>query len=138
MTKIIGAVALFFLVVSCQSPAPVTSQVTAVNNEGLLEGIATGKTDLIDLGHALNSKNPYWPGPGYEPFKFEFFATIEKDHVLSGKMAFDEHTGTHLDAPNHFVTGQVSVDKIPLKQLFGPAVVVDVRDKVAGNADYQL
>jgi kynurenine formamidase len=68
----------------------------------------------------------------------EFFATIEKDHVLSGKMSFDEHTGTHLDAPNHFVAGQVSVDKIPLKQLFGPAVVLDVRQKAASNADYQL
>jgi kynurenine formamidase len=97
-----------------------------------------GKTGIVDLGHPLNAKNPYWPGPGYEPFRFEIFATIEKDHVLSGRMQFAEHTGTHLDAPNHFVEGQVSVDKIPLQQLFAPAVVVDVREAVSGNPDYQL
>ena len=128
---------LFFLM-SCQSQVPQSQTPAKPETGGLIEGIATGQTEVIDLGHALNSKNPYWPGPGYEPFKLEFFATLEKDHVLSGKMAFDEHTGTHLDAPNHFVAGQVSVDKIPLKQLFGPAVVLDVRQQVAGNPDYQL
>jgi kynurenine formamidase len=127
---------LFF--VSCQTQGPQPQTPAKQETAGLIEGIATGRTEVIDLGHALNSKNPYWPGPGYGPFKFGFFATIEKDHVLSGKMAFDEHTGTHLDAPNHFVAGQVSVDKIPLKQLFGPAVVLDVRQQVSGNPDYQL
>jgi len=127
------------LLVSCQIPtttAPSTPDAT--EPVGLLEGIATGKTTLVDLGHALNSKNPYWPGPGYDPFKFEIFATIAKDGVLSGRMALDEHTGTHLDAPNHFVTGQVPVDKIPLNQLFGPAVVIDVRQQVSANPDYLL
>jgi kynurenine formamidase len=126
-------VLLSFIAVSCQSPQPATTQTV-----GLLEGISTGATEIIDLGHSLNSRNPYWPGPGYEPFKFEVFATIEKDHVLSGRMAMAEHTGTHLDAPNHFAAGQISVDKIPLKQLFGPAVVIDVRQQAAANPDYQL
>jgi kynurenine formamidase len=134
----IAPVLAFFLLVSCQAPAPPAQPQANTESTGLIEGIASGKTEIVDLGHALNSKTPYWPGPGYEPFKFEIFATIEKDHVLSGKMAFDEHTGTHLDAPNHFVTGQVSVDKLPLKQLFCPAVVIDVRQQVASNADYQL
>jgi kynurenine formamidase len=130
-----AVVILLFLAVSCQSAPP---QTTPAGPEGLLEGIAAGKTQLVDLTHALNSRNPYWPGPGYEPFKFEIFATLEKDGVLSGKFSMDEHTGTHLDAPNHFVAGQASIDQIPLKQLFGPAVVVDVRNKVTSNADYQL
>src|SRR5262245_32184846 len=126
------------LLFSC-APQPSRPQASEkLETSGLVEGIATGRTDVIDLGHALNAKNPYWPGPGYEPFKFEVFATIEKDHGPDGKTAFVEHTGTHLDAPNHFVAGQVSVDRIPLKQLFGPAVVLDVRQQVAGNPDYQL
>jgi len=136
MTKALLLSTLLLLIASCRDQSlqpPATSE-----NAGLLEGIAAGKTDVIDLGHALNPRNPYWPGPGYEPFKFEIFATIEKDHVLSGKMAFDEHTGTHLDAPSHFVAGQVPVDKLPLKQLFGPAVVLDVRKAVGDNPDYQL
>jgi kynurenine formamidase len=105
---------------------------------GVFEGIASGKTRLIDLGHPLNPQNPHWPGPGYSPFTYEIFATLEKDHVLSGRFTMAEHTGTHLDAPNHFAAGQIPVDKIPLQQLFVPAVVIDVRESVAKNADYQL
>jgi kynurenine formamidase len=132
------AVLLLIGMAGCQSSPPVEPSPRNEPPAGLLEGIRSGKTNIVDLGHALNSRNPYWPGPGYEPFKFETFATIEKDHVLSGKFSMDEHTGTHLDAPNHFVTGQVSVDKIPLKQLFGPAIVIDVRPKVQSNPDYLL
>src|SRR5262245_54560802 len=134
--KLAATLLLSLLFVSCQ--AQPSQQAAVPESPGLLEGIASGKTEVIDLGHSLNSKNPYWPGPGYEPFKFEIFATIEKDHVLSGKFAMDEHTGTHLDAPNHFVQGQVPVDKIPLKQLFAPAVVIDVKSQAAANADYLL
>ena len=136
--KQICLLVLLIVCTSCQSPAPASQPAQQPANAGLIEGIPSGQTTLVDLGHALNAKNPYWPGPGYEPFKFEIFATIEKDHVLSGKFAMDEHTGTHLDAPNHFVEGQVSVDKIPLKQLFAPAVVIDVRKQAAASPDYLL
>jgi len=135
--KQIAALIALLVVSACQASGPAVAG-DKTQPVGLLEGIASGKTSLIDLGHSLNAKNPYWPGPGYEPFKFEIFATLEKDHVLSGKFSMDEHTGTHLDAPNHFVEGQVSVDKIPLKQLFGPGVVIDVRQKVQSNSDYLL
>jgi kynurenine formamidase len=137
MKQIFPLVALFIL--SCQAtpPAPVASETTTVP-AGLLEGIPQGSTRVIDLTHALNADNPYWPGPGYEPFKYETFATLEKDRVLSGRFAMAEHTGTHLDAPNHFVANQIAIDTIPLPQLFAPAVVVDVRQDVAENADYQL
>ena len=113
-------VLLLLFVVSCQRQAPSAQQPANPETVGLLEGIAAGKTEIVDLGHSLNSRNPYWPGPGYEPFKFEIFATIEKDHVLSGRMAFAEHTGTHLDAPNHFVAGQVVRRQDPAKATFCP------------------
>lgn len=49
-----------------------------------------------------------------------------------------EHYGTHLDAPVHFPPGKTTVDQIPAKQLFGPAVLLDVRAESAKNADYLL
>jgi len=49
-----------------------------------------------------------------------------------------EHYGTHLDAPAHFPPGKTTVDQIPVKQLFGPAVVIDVRAESGKNSDYQL
>jgi kynurenine formamidase len=131
-------VVFLFLIASCQSPPAIPDQTAKSQPVGLLEGISSGETTLVDMGHPLNSRNAFWPGPGYVPFKYETFATIERDHVLSGRFAMDEHTGTHLDAPNHFVNGQPAIDQIPLKQLFGPAVIIDVRKQAQSNADYQL
>lgn len=106
--------------------------------EGFFEELADPQTRIVDLTHALNPSNAHWPGPGYQPFSYEIFATIEEDGVLSGRFALAEHTGTHLDAPNHFVEGQRPLDQIPLRQLVVPAAVVDVRRAVEENSDYQL
>jgi len=134
--KQLCALACLFLLAACQASQP--NEQPRPESSGLFEGIATGKTRVIDLAHALNPQNPYWPGPGYAPFKYEIFATLEKDGVLSGRFTMAEHTGTHLDAPNHFAAGQISVDQIPAQQLFVPAVVIDVRDKASQNADFLL
>lgn len=105
---------------------------------GFLEGLATGRTAVVDLTHALNPDNPYWPGEGYAPFAYETFATLEEDGVLSGRFSMAEHTGTHLDAPNHFAAGQIGLDAIPPERLIVPAAVIDVGDAVRANPDYQL
>lgn len=107
-------------------------------NADTLENVVQGKQAVIDLTYPLNSKNAYWPGPSYSPFTYEPVATIEKNKVFSGKYSTPEHLGTHIDAPNHFVAGQPSVDQIPLEKLIGPAVVIVVSPKVAKNDDYQL
>jgi kynurenine formamidase len=51
-----------------------------------------------------------------------------------------EHTGTHLDAPNHWVTGQDlgDVSQIPPSRLIGPAVVIDRVREATANPDYLL
>ncbi|MEK6482538.1 cyclase family protein [Catalinimonas sp. 4WD22] len=49
-----------------------------------------------------------------------------------------EHGGTHLDAPVHFAEGQQSVDDIPLENLIGPGIVIDVSDAASNNVDYQV
>jgi kynurenine formamidase len=134
--KQIIAMTFLFLISSCQ--APQTAEQPGSEKAGLFEGIATGKTRVIDLTHALNPQNPYWPGPGYEAFEYETFSTLEKNGVLSGRFTMAEHTGTHLDAPNHFAAGQISVDKIPADQLFVPVVVVDATGKASQSPDYLL
>jgi len=134
--KQFSVLVFLFLLAACQASQP--GEQPKPEPSGLFEGIATGKTRVVDLTHALNPQNPYWPGPGYAPFKYEIFATLEKDGVLSGRFTMAEHTGTHLDAPNHFAAGQIPVDKLPPQQLFVPAVVIDVRDKANENADYLL
>lgn len=133
MKKIILTLSFATLLPNCQpAPEPTTESV------GIFEAIGTGNTKILDLTHALNSENPYWPGEGYAPFAYEIFRTIEEDGDLSARFMMAEHTGTHLDAPNHFVEGQNSMDQIPLQQLLVSAVVIDARDAVATDPDYLL
>lgn len=53
-----------------------------------------------------------------------------------------EHTGTHFDAPIHWVTGKDlpnnATDTIPPRQFIGPACVIDVTNEVQQNADFLL
>jgi arylformamidase len=45
-------------------------------------------------------------------------------------IAFSSHTGTHIDAPRHFLPSGSAVDAIPLEHLVGPAVVLDFPEAV--------
>ena len=100
--------------------------------------VMDGERTIIDLTYPLNSNNAYWPGPSYSPFKFETLAVLDKDGVFSGSYSTPEHLGTHIDAPNHFEKNQPSIDMLKLKDLIGPAAVINVSSKVGDNADYQL
>ncbi|HEU4769046.1 MAG TPA: cyclase family protein [Pyrinomonadaceae bacterium] len=94
---------------------------------------------VVDLSHAFDASTVYWPTA--EGFKLEtdFEGMTEKGYFYSAyRYSAAEHGGTHLDSPVHFAKGRHTVDEIPLDQLMGPAVVVDVTNQCAGNADYQV
>ncbi len=92
----------------------------------------------VDLSYPLNSKNAFWPGENYYPFQMDTIATLEKDGVLSKAFRMPEHLGTHIDAPNHFEPNQPSVDEIPLANLIGRGVVLDISLQAESNADAML
>ncbi len=92
----------------------------------------------VDLSYPLNSKNAFWPGENYYPFQLDTLATLEKDGVLSKAFRMPEHLGTHIDAPNHFEPNQPSVDEIPLADLIGRGVVLDITLKAESDADAML
>jgi arylformamidase len=52
------------------------------------------------------------------------------DSANVSKLAFGAHTGTHVDAPNHFIEGTRRVDQLELNKLIGPCRVVRVSDDV--------
>jgi kynurenine formamidase len=79
------------------------------------------------------------PWPGDEKFfEAKVNATVEKNGYFTRSFWMLEHYGTHLDAPAHFPPGKATVDQIPLKQLMGPAVVLDARAEGTKDADFQL
>ncbi|PYT38564.1 MAG: cyclase [Acidobacteria bacterium] len=114
-----------------------TLLVPSAHHDSMLEGIPSGKTRVLDLSYAINDKLVPWPGDE-KFFEAKVNATIEKNGYFTRSFWMLEHYGTHLDAPAHFPPGKTTVDQIPVKQLFGPAVVIDVRVESNNDADYQL
>jgi arylformamidase len=53
-------------------------------------------------------------------------------------LTFGSHTGTHVDAPKHMFDNGESVDKLPLDVLMGPAVLVDVGNRVTAVGEKEL
>jgi kynurenine formamidase len=105
--------------------------------DSMLQGIPAGKTRVIDLSYAINDKLVPWPGDK-KYFEAKINATVEKNGYFTRSFWMLEHYGTHLDAPVHFPPGKATVDQIPPNKFFGPAVLLDVRDEAAKDADYRL
>ncbi len=108
-----------------------------MRDNSMLEGVPSGKTRVLDLSYAINDKLVPWPGDE-KFFEAKVNASVEKNGYFTRSFWMLEHYGTHLDAPAHFPPGKTTVDQIPVKQLFGPAAVIDVRAESGKDADYQL
>lgn len=117
------------------------AKAAAIGGDGarrdMLDAIPIGRMRVIDLSYAINDTLVRWPGDE-KVFEAEVHASVEKDGYFTRSFRMLEHYGTHLDAPVHFPPGKTTVDQIPVKQLFGPAVVLDVTAEGAKDADYQL
>src|SRR6266436_2515944 len=115
--------------------AALTALVTQTpRQDAMLEGVPSGKTRVLDLSYAINDKLVPWPGDG-KFFEAKINATIEKNGYFTRSFWMLEHYGTHMDAPAHFPPGNIPLDKIPEAHFFGPAVVVDVREEAAKDAE---
>jgi arylformamidase len=80
---------------------------------------------IYDITVALHARLPVWEGdPPVELERVKSFS--EGDICNLTRMNISCHTGTHVDAPCHFVEGAGTVDQLDLQVLVGPAYVVDV------------
>jgi len=68
---------------------------------------------------------PVWPGEPRVIIK-QTSAIAEGDEANVSHLSLGAHTGTHVDAPLHFIADGVSLDKIPLDHFIGDAVVVEI------------
>ena len=93
----------------------------------------------IDLTHEYSEETLYWPTSN--PFQLDttFVGVTDAGfYYESYEFRSAEHGGTHLDAPIHFYENRLTVEEIPLEQLTGRAVVVDVSNMALANRDYQI
>jgi len=94
-------------------------------------------TRWVDLTYPFNAQTIYWPTA--QRFQLEKVAEGETPggwYYAANNFRAAEHGGTHLDAPIHFARGRHTADQIPLAQLIGEAVVIDVSAKAAQDPDY--
>ena len=93
----------------------------------------------IDMSYTYDDQTIYWPTDTKGFIKDTVSEGITENGYYYS--AFDfctaEHGGTHLDAPIHFSEGKHSVEQIPLTNLIGEAIVVDVSEQASANPDYQ-
>ncbi len=97
------------------------------------------KAQWIDLSYSFDKNTVYWPTN--EPFTRDtvFYGITDGGYFYSSfKYSAEEHGGTHFDAPIHFSTGKNTIEKVPLSQLKGPGVVINVSEKALRDPDYLI
>src|SRR5229473_7176828 len=114
----------------------------------LAGAIVAGRIRVVDLTVPLESATPtiQLPPPfaPSKPFSLEEISHYDERGPAWywNNIACGEHTGTHFDAPIHWVTGKDyasnATHNIPVERFIGPACVIDVSPQVRGSADFLL
>jgi kynurenine formamidase len=112
----------------------------------LVDAIVTGAIEVIDLTAPLSSQTPIMKLPEPLGNTWRFSLSEISRYNESGpawywnNITTGEHTGTHLDAPIHWITGRdgADVSELPVRRLIAPAVVLDFATEAAKNPDFLL
>ncbi|MCI0712913.1 MAG: cyclase family protein [Chloroflexi bacterium] len=89
--------------------------------------------EVVDLSHVFLTASPTYL-PDATPAR-ETVVTVENDGFYIQSWNFGEHTGTHVDAPGHFIAGADTIDVYPASMLVSPAAVIDISTRAAEEAD---
>ena len=114
----------------------------------LVEELAAGRLAVVDLTQTLGPETPVIDLPpifGQSPgVSMEVISCFDDKGPAWywNTIRMGEHTGTHFDAPVHWITGKDlpdnACDTIPVGRFVGPACVIDVTREVASNEDFLL
>lgn len=118
--------------------------------ESLSTALLNGSVNVVDLTVTLDAGTPTLQLPeefGWGkswPFSMELISRYDEKGPAWywNNFKCGEHTGTHFDAPIHWVTGKDhedhATDTLPPDRFVGPAVVLDATEHVKSNSDYLL
>ncbi|MGO1538430.1 MAG: cyclase family protein [Leucobacter sp.] len=114
--------------------------------QDLLQSVSTGSLRVVDLTNKLQASTPTLKLP--EPFAnlIDFSLETVSEYNEPGpfwkhaNIHAGEHTGTHIDAPVHWISGRDGhdVSEIPPVRLIGPAAVLDFAQESAANPDFLI
>ncbi len=115
---------------------------------GLAEALASGSVEVVDLAQPLEPATPVIALPPQfgqsAPFRMERISDYDDRGPAWAwsNLSLCEHTGTHFDAPVHWITGKDlpgnALDTIPARRLVAPANVIDCTAACEADADFLL
>src|SRR4051794_27283652 len=83
---------------------------------------------FIDISVPVRTGMVHWPGD--PEVRIERIRDMKKGEVCNVSfLSMGAHTGTHMDAPLHFIRDGKSLDRLPLEAVIGPARVIEIKDK---------
>lgn len=86
--------------------------------------------EWIDVSVPLHTGMVHWPDN--PPVSIERELNMDRGDVCNvSKMSMGVHTGTHMDAPIHFIHGGIGIDQMPLTAAIGRARVIEIGDTVS-------
>lgn len=103
---------------------------TSPGSRSLAAADAPKASEWIDATATLDpATTPVYEGNA--PMKFDFVSDMRKgDGFTLSAFSLGAHSGTHIDAPMHFIRDGAPIDRVPLDPLMGPARVIDIPDGV--------
>jgi kynurenine formamidase len=112
----------------------------------LMNAMSSGAVEVVDLTAPLSAKTPILALPEQFGQTWPFALTEISRYDEAGpawywnNISTGEHTGTHFDAPIHWVTGRdrADVSQVPTRQLVAPAAVLDYTEQAAADPDFLL
>jgi kynurenine formamidase len=114
--------------------------------EQLISSLKSEKIEVIDLTAKLESSTPViqLPAPFANTIPFSLHEVSRYDERgpawYWNDISTGEHTGTHFDAPVHWVTGKDGIDVagVPVRNMIAPAAVLDFSAEAAADPDFLL
>jgi arylformamidase len=115
---------VFYARVGCSvSPGGLAAWLLGLASPFQLAGRQTSKMEWIDLTMPISPEMIIWPGDPKPIFQ------IHSETCQTSTISIGSHTGTHIDAPIHFIPNAQGVESIPLNVLCGETLIIQVTSK---------
>jgi kynurenine formamidase len=121
------------------TPAPPAVETVAEPVGETSAALVPAAPTTVHLGHVLGTNAPLFPGD--PAFSSTLFNTIPADGYKLELISMGTHTGTHVSAPCHFITGAKCIDELPASAFVLTSFVIDVRERIKcdpAHADFKL
>lgn len=133
--RIVWASIVFATAIALTAPAAAQSDLARAYK-------TISQKQFVDLTHSFSPNSPVWSGfgqakftPAFDPKTKETY-TIAKDGFRTTYYDMVGQYGTHVDPPAHFADGGITMDKIPLKQMILPLIVLDATPYLAKDPNH--